>query len=129
MSNEVYTYRPSLWVLVAVGVALLIFIAILSMAVFTDIKPVYVALSAVMSLCAVLAMIEAIIARVHVQPNQIVIKGLLRTERVAFAEVEKVSAEGGRLAVYLKSGRWKKLPEWLGANMSARRRIADRLAR
>jgi len=82
-----------------------------------------------MTVCAVLAMIEAIIARVSVHASEVVIKGLVRTERVALANVEKVSAEGGRVALYMKTGRWKKLPEWLGANMSARRRIADCLER
>ena len=129
MSNEVFTYRPSLWVLVAVSVTLLIFITILAIGIYTDIKPAYVALSAGMALCTVVALLEAIIARVYVQTHQVVIKGLVRTERVSLADVEKVSAEGGRVALYMKTGRWKKLPEWLGANMSARRRIADRLER
>ncbi len=127
MANEVFTYRPSLWVLIAVCITLLIFITILAIAIYTDIKPAYVALSAGMALCAVVAIIETIVARVHVQANHVVIKGLVRTERVALADVEKVSAEGGRVALYMKTGRWKQLPEWLGANMSARRRIADRL--
>ena len=130
MANDgVYTYRPSLWVLVAVCVTLLIFITILIIAIYTDIKVAYVALAAFMTFCTVLALIEAIIARVHVELRQVVIKGLVRTERVALADVEKVSAEGGRVALFMKTGRWKKLPEWLGANMSARRRIADRLER
>ena len=129
MANDVYTYRPSLWVVVAVSVALLIFLAILAVAVFNDLRPAYVALSALMTVCALLGLIEAIVDRVHVHPSEVVIKGLVRTKRIAFADVEKVSAEGGRLALYMKTGRWKKLPEWLGANMSARRRIADRLER
>ena len=45
MSNEVFTYRPSLWVLIAVCITLLIFITILAIAIYTDIKPAYVALS------------------------------------------------------------------------------------
>ena len=129
MTNDVYTYRPSLWVFVAVSVTLLIFITILIIAIYTDIKPAYVALSAGMTFCTLLALVEAIIARVYVEPRQVVIKSLVRTERVALADVEKVSAEGGRVALYMKTGRWKKLPEWLGANMSARRRIADHLER
>ena len=129
MANDVHTYRPSLWVLIAVCVTLLIFSTILIIAIYTDIKTAYVALAAFMTLCTLLAMIEAIIARVHVEPRQVVIKGLVRTERIALTDVEKVSAEGGRVALFMKTGRWKKLPEWLGANMSARRRIADRLER
>src|SRR5262245_52623580 len=127
MATDVYTYRPSLLVLAAVAVTLLIFITILTIAVYNEIKPAYIALAAFMTVCALLALIEAIIARVFVHPREVVIKGLVRTERVALGDVEKVSAEGGRVALYMKTGRWKKLPEWLGANMSARRRIADRL--
>ena len=129
MASEVHTYRPSLWVLVAVSLTLLVFITILIIAIYTDIKPAYAALAAGMTLCTLLALIEAIVARVYVEPKQVVIKGLVRTERVALADVEKVSAEGGRVALFMKTGRWKKLPEWLGANMSARRRIADHLER
>ncbi len=129
MADETYTYRPSLWVLIAVAVTLLIFITILTIAIYNDIQPAYVAVAAFMTVCTLLALIEAIIARVFVRPREVVIKGLVRTERIALSDVEKVSAEGGRVALYMKTGRWKKLPEWLGANMSARRRIADRLER
>lgn len=127
MSNDVYTYHPPRWVRIAVAASFLIFVAMFVIAVVTGLKPMYVALSAATTVFAALALVESIIARVFVEPDAVIIKGLFKTERVALSNVERVSAAGGGLALFLKTKKWKKLPDWLGANMSARRRIADRL--
>ncbi|MCI0452762.1 MAG: hypothetical protein L0Z51_10295 [Candidatus Latescibacteria bacterium] len=129
MSNDVYTYQPPKWVRIAVAVSFLIFVVMLVVSVVTGLKPMYVGLSAGMTVFAALAVVETIIARVFVEPDAVVIKGLFKTERVALSNVEKVSAAGGGIALFLKTKKWKKLPDWLGTNMSARRRIADRLER
>ncbi|HXV14199.1 MAG TPA: hypothetical protein VEC56_08325 [Candidatus Krumholzibacteria bacterium] len=127
MSAETYTYHPPRWVRIAVAVSFLIFVAMLAIALVIDLKPMYVALSAGMVVFAALAVVESIVARVFVEPDAVVIKGLFKTERVALSNVEKVSAAGGGIALFLNTKKWKKLPDWLGANMSARRRIADRI--
>ena len=127
MGNETYTYRPSPWLRLVIIVTLLVFVAVTFGAIKTNLKLFYVAIAAGMAFFAVLGVLESFVASVEIEPKTIVIKGLYRTERVAISDIEKVSAEGGRVAVFMKAGRWKKLPEWLGANMSARRRIADRI--
>jgi hypothetical protein len=126
-SNETHSYYPSRWIRVAIGVTLLVFIGITVMAIMNDLKPLYVAASVVMTALTVIALVETFVSRVDVEPHAVAVKGLLTTKRIELSQVEKVSAEGGRVALYMKTGKWRKLPEWLGANMSARRRIADRL--
>jgi hypothetical protein len=128
-SNEVFTYRPYPWVRIAIGVAFLIFAAITAIAIIADLKLIYIAVSVVMTAFALVGVIESWVSRVDVEPDTIAIKGVFKTERIALSQVTKVSADGGRIGVFMKTGKWKKLPEWLGANMSARRRIADRLGR
>jgi hypothetical protein len=54
-------------------------------------------------------------------------QGPFTTKRIALSDVEKVSAEGGRTALLMKTGKWKKLPEWIGSNMRCGRRVADTL--
>jgi hypothetical protein len=129
MSNEIHTYSPPTWIRVTVGVFFLVFVVMLVIAVVTGLKTVYVLLSIAATVLALLAVIESIIARVRIEPSAVVIKGLFKTERVSFAIIENVTADGGRVALYLGSKEWKRLPDWLGANMSARRRIADRIGR
>ncbi len=128
--EEIHTYRPYAAVRIVVGIALLVFVAMLLIAIKTEQKMFYVAVSAFMTVCAVIALVETFVARVDVEPKIVVVKGLIRTERIELSQVEKVSAEGGRIGLFMKpTKKWKKLPEWLGGNMSARRRIADRLTR
>jgi hypothetical protein len=129
MSNETFTYRPYPWIRVVIIATLLIFVIMAWVAIRTHISLFYVAISAGMALFAVVGVLESFVSSVTIGPKTIVIKGLFKTERVAISDIEKVSAEGGRVAVFMKAGKWKKLPEWLGANMSARRRIADKLGR
>ena len=126
-ANETHTYYPSRWIRVAVGVTLVVFVGITVLAIMNDLKPFYVAASVVMTISTVVALVESFVSRVDVEPHAVAVKGLLRTKRIELSQVEKVSAEGGRVALHMKSGKWKKLPEWLGADMSARRRIGDRL--
>lgn len=128
-SNETFTYRPAAWVRIAIGVSFLIFVGITLLAVQAELKLLYVAVSVVMSVFALLGVVESWVSRVDVEPDTIAVKGVFKTERIAFSRVTKVSADGGRIGLMMKTGKWKKLPEWLGANMSARRRIADRLGR
>lgn len=111
------------------GVTLLVFIAITVIGFKAGVKPLYLGVSVVMTVLTVVGLVETFVSRVDVEPDAIAVKGLFATKRVAFLQVEKVSAEGGRIGLYMKTGKWKKLPEWLGSNMSARRRIADRLGR
>ncbi len=126
-SNEVHSYYPSRWIRVAVGVTLVVFIVITALAIINDIKRLYIVVSVAMTVFTVIALVESFVSRVDVEPHTVAIKGLVRTKRIELSQVEEVSAEGGRVALRMKSGKWKKLPEWMGADMSARRRIADRL--
>lgn len=128
-SSETFTYRPYPWVRIAIGVAFLVFVAMVVVAIKAELKSVYLALSVIMAAFALIGVIESWVSRVDIEPDTIVIKGVFKTERIAFSQITKVSADGGRIGVFMKTGKWKKLPEWLGANMSARRRIADRLGR
>jgi hypothetical protein len=127
MSNETHTYRPSRGIRVAIIVTLLVFVVMTAIAIKTNVSMFYVAIAAGMAFFAVLGVVESFVSSVDIEPKTIVIKGIFKTERVAISDIGKVSAEGGRVAVFMKTGKWKKLPEWLGANMSARRRIADKL--
>lgn len=128
-NHEIFTYRPAAWIRISIGVTLLIFVGITLTAIRAELKLVYVAVSVVMAVFALLGVVESWVSRVDVEPDTIAIKGVFKTERIALSQIAKVSAEGGRIGVFMKTGKWKKLPEWLGANMSARRRIADRLGR
>ena len=127
MRSETQSYYPSRWIRVAVGVAMLVFVAILVIAIKTGLKPFYLVVSIGMVAFAALAFVESFIARLDVETDAIAIKGLFNTKRIALSDVDKVSAEGGRTALLMKTGKWKKLPEWIGSNMSVRRRVADRL--
>ena len=126
-SQEIFTYRPYRWARIAVGMAFLVFVAVTVMAVMADLKPIYIAVSVVMAVFGALGVVESFVSRVDVEPDAVAIKGLIKTERIALSQVKKISADGGRIGLFMHTGKWKKLPEWLGANMSARRRIADRL--
>ena len=128
-SEGSHTYRPSAWVRVAVGVAFLLFVGITVIAVQTALKPFYVVVSAGMAILAAIGVVELFVERVDLENDVVAIKRLFKAERIALSEVEKVSAEGGRTALLMKTGKWKKLPEWMGANMSLRRRIADKIGK
>jgi hypothetical protein len=106
---------------------MLVFVAITVMAFATHQKTFVVVTAVGMSVFAALAFVESFIAHVVVEADAIAIKGMLTTQRIALSDVEKVSAEGGRTSLLMKTGKWKKLPEWIGSNMSVRRRVADRL--
>jgi len=130
MVAETITYRPYRWIRIVMFATVLVFLVMLVIAIKAELKTLYVAVSVLMLLCAVIGVVETYVSRIDVEANAIVVKGLIRTERIDLAQVEKVSAEGGRIGVFMKTTqKWKKLPEWLGGNMSARRRIADRLGR
>jgi hypothetical protein len=126
---ESHTYRPSRWIRLVVGLTLLVFVAIAVVAFRTDLHPFYRAVAVGMVGFAALAFAETFVARVDVERGTIVTKSLFATRRIALTDVQKVSAEGGRTSLYMKTGKWKKLPEWMGSDMSARRRIADQLKR
>jgi hypothetical protein len=127
MSSGTHTYRPSRGIRVTIIVTLLVFVAMTVIAIKTNLNLIYDAIAVGMAFFAVLGVVESFVSSVEIEPKTIVIKGLYKTERIAISDIGKVSAEGGRTALLLKAGKWKKLPEWLGANMSARRRIADRI--
>lgn len=127
--SETSTYRPYPWVRIAIGVTFLIFVGLMVIAVQADLKLMYLVIAVVMTAFALIGVVESWVSRVDVEPDTIVVKGVFKTQCIALSQVTKVSAEGGRVSVFMTSGKWKKLPEWLGANMSARRRIADRLGR
>ncbi len=127
VATDIHTYHPSPWIKVIVGVSLLVFVAILITALQTGIATAYVAIAIGMVAFAALAFVECFIARVDVEPNAVAIKTLFGTKRIHLSDVEKVSAEGGRTSLLMKTGKWKKLPEWIGSNMSVRRRVADQL--
>ena len=76
---------------------------------------------------ALLGFVDFIVARVNLEGDSVRIAGLFKRERIRYDEIESVRLDGGYTCLRLKTGRWRKLPAWLGANMSARRRIADRL--
>ncbi len=107
MSRETHTYRPVRWLRIVIFVTLLVFVAVLFIALKTELKMFYVAVSAFMVLCSVLGLVEMFVSRVDVEADAVFIKGLFRSERIELSQVEKVSADGGRIGLYMKAGKWK----------------------
>ncbi len=123
----VQRYRPSLWIRVVVGATVLVFAALTAVAFRTGLDWYFLAVAVGMLGFSILVFVETFIARLDIEGHTIAIKSMFRTTRIALADVQKVSAEGGRTSLLMKSGSWTKLPEWIGSNMSVRRRVADRL--
>ncbi len=112
----------------ATGLALLLFAGFAAIAFATITSPLYGILLAAGAVLALIAIIDLRASRVVVESDAVRMVGLFKKERVAFSEIAEVKLDGGRTCLRLRSGEWKRLPEWLGASMSARHRIADRLS-
>jgi hypothetical protein len=122
------TYKAPRWVLWVVGGAFVTFcIVALAAILHPDIPRYGVWVSSAGVLLGLGGIIEVLVGRVVLERDSIVIRQWYRTERVPLADVVGVSLEGGRTALRLRTGTWKRLPEWLGANQSLGRRIRDRL--
>lgn len=123
-----FTYKAPRWILWAVGAAFVTFGVAAAIAFLAPNSPRYsVWVSGTGLLLSVGGMVELLVGRVVLEPDCIVIRQWYRTERVPLADVVGVSLEGGSTALRLRTGAWKRLPEWLGADQSLGRRIRDRI--
>ncbi|NJL29617.1 MAG: PH domain-containing protein [Thermoanaerobaculia bacterium] len=127
--QESLEFRPSTTIKVAVGVSTPFFLGLLGLAFFLPLKPLYQLVAVLFVVVAALAVTEIMIERVRVTADGVEIRRLFKREVIGFAEIERVSMEGGGIALLLRTGGWKKLPGWLGANTSARHWIADGIKR
>ena len=128
MTDDPISYRAPRWMLWGVIVALLLFSALLMAPTLNAGIPRYVGwIGGVGVLIGVGGILELVIGRVVLERDHIVIRQWYRTDRVSLAEVESVSLEGGLTALRLKTGKWRRLPEWIGANRSLGANLRARL--
>jgi hypothetical protein len=79
------------------------------------------------TLIGIAGIAEVFMGRVTLESDSLVITQWFRTDRVFLRDVERVSLEGGVISLWLRTGRWKRLPDWIGANKSLGWHIRDRL--
>jgi len=128
MTDHPISYRAPRWMLWGVIVALLLFSALLMAPTLNAGIPRYVGwIGGAGVLIGLGGILELVVGRVVLERDHIVIRQWFRTERVPLTDVESVSLEGGLIGLRLKAGKWKKLPEWIGANRSLGARIRNKL--
>ena len=121
-------YRASPWLLgMAVAASLLFAALALAAVVFPKVSLFAGLVGAAGVLAGAGGVVELLTGKVRLETDGLVIVHWFRTERLRLADIEKVSLDGGQTSVRLKTGTWKRLPEWLGANKSLGRRLSDRL--
>jgi hypothetical protein len=121
-------YRAPHWLIwTAIAASILFGLVALGAVLDRDIPSYVLWVGAVGVLLGIGGVIEAMVGRVVLEEDRIVIRQWFRTERLPLADVAAVSLEGGRVSLRLKTGTWKRLPEWLGADRSLGRRLRDRL--
>lgn len=121
-------YKASTWLLGMATAALLLFAALtVAAAIFPALPWFAGAVGVIGTLIGVGGMIELLTGRVRLEEDSLVVVHWFQTTRLPLADIAAVSLEGGLTSVRLKTGAWKRLPEWLGANTSLGRRLRDRL--
>ena len=121
-------YKPSRWLRGTVFVACLLFVGLtIGAIVVPGMSPIVLWVGIAGVLIGVGGLVEVFVGRVTLEPDCVVITQWFRTERVRFNDIAAVSLEGGITSLRLRTGSWKRLPEWIGANKSLGRRIRDRL--
>ena len=121
-------YRAPRWLIWAAIAATILFSLVALAAVLDRDIPSYVLWVGIVGiLLGIGGVIEAMVGHVVLEEDRIMIRQWFRTERLPLADVAAVSLEGGRVSLRLKTGKWKRLPEWLGADRSLGRRLRDRL--
>ena len=121
-------YRAARWLIwAAIAVSILFGLVALAAVLDRDIPSYVLWVGVVGVLLGIGGVIEAMVGRVVLEDDRIVIRQWFRTERLPLADVAAVSLEGGCVSLRLKTGTWKRLPEWLGANRSLGRLLRDRL--
>jgi hypothetical protein len=121
-------YKPSRWLRGGVMVACLLFvILVLGAILLPGMSPIVLWVGIAGVVVGVGGIAEVLVGRVTLEPDCLVITHWFRTERVLFSDIAAVSLEGGYTSLQLRTGSWKRLPEWIGANRSLGRRIRDRL--
>ena len=129
-ASNSFVYRAPRWLLWSVVAALALFLALALYAVTHDgVSRLALWVGIVGVLLGVLGVFEMLLGRIILERDQIVIHQWYRTERLELEDVASVSLEGGLVSLRLKTGSWKRLPEWIGANRSLGQRLRDRLKR
>jgi hypothetical protein len=122
------SYRTPRWLLWGAIAAFLLFGALTLAAILSRAIPLLALWVGVAGMVIGLGgILELVVGRVILEQNGLVIHHWFRTERIRIDDVAAVSLEGGRISLRLKTGQWKRLPEWLGSNRSLGRRLRDRL--
>ena len=78
-------------------------------------------------LLAIYVVIDLSASKVEVKDECLVIKNIIKTEKLNYDQISSVKIDGGIIVLTLKSGEFKKLPNWLGGNMSARKQIGNKV--
>ncbi len=121
-------YRPPRWLVALAVSSFALFAALAGFFIQSSEGIHYTLASLVLTLLAALGVVEVLVSRIMLESDSVLVRSLFRSQRILFRDVEEVRLDGGRTCLRLKSGGWKKLPEWLGASMSVRHRIGNRLA-
>ena len=121
-------YTPSRWLRGGVLVACLLFVVlVLGAILLPGMSPIVLWVGICGVLVGVVGLAEVLVGRVTLEADSLVITQWFRTERVLLNDVAAVSLEGGYISLQLRTGSWRRLPEWIGANRSLGRRIRDQL--
>ena len=125
-THSTVEYGPSRWLRVAAIVACVLFVILVLGAIFLPgMSPIVLWIGIVGVLVSVAGIAEVFVGRVTLESDCVVITQWFRTERVPLRDVAAVSLEGGYTSLRLRTGSWKRLPEWVGANKSLGRRIRE----
>jgi len=123
-------YKPPRWLRGGVMVTCFLFvILVLAAILLPGMSPIVLWVGIAGVVVGVGGVAEVWVGRVTLEPDCVVITQWFRTERVPLSDIAAVSLEGGYTSLQLRTGSWKRLPEWIGANRSLGRRIRDRLER
>ena len=121
-------YRPSPSFRLLVAGAFTLFLAVAGLMIWTEQSLVWVMTSLAMVLIGFLGVAEVLISNIELRPESVRLRGLWRSREIPFAEITRVSGDGGGIAVLLQSGEWVSFPPWLGSpTRSLRQKIAHQV--
>ena len=84
--------------------------------------------ASLLALATALALAELFVARLDLDEDALRIRGLCGTKVYPYSEIADVKIERPSLAIRLAHGQWRRLPGWMGVNLTARRQIGRRIA-
>jgi hypothetical protein len=126
--DQAIDYRAPRWFRISVVVACLLFVGLLIGAILVPgMSRLVLWVAIIGTLIGIAGIAEVFMGRVTLESDSLVITQWFRTDRVFLRDVERVSLEGGVISLWLRTGRWKRLPDWIGANKSLGWHIRDRL--